>query len=115
MLIRNIATDYGLINGALGFVHHIEFAESKAFRLFIRFDDEIIGRIFQDATHNAISIDKISQEFYYRGRSMIRTQFPLLPAWAATIHKVQGITCDKIVLGLGKRVFAEGQSYVALS
>lgn len=86
MLIRNIATDYGLINGALGFVHHIEFAESKAFRLFIRFDDESIGRIFQDATHNAISIDKISQEFYYRGRSMIRTQFPLLPAWAATIH-----------------------------
>jgi len=46
MLIRNIATDYGLINGALGFVHHIEFAENKAFRLFIRFDDESIGRIF---------------------------------------------------------------------
>ena len=28
---------------------------------------------------------------------------------------VQGISCDKIVLGLGRSVFAEGQSCVALS
>ena len=84
-------------------------------RIFVRFDDSSIGRIFHNTTHDAIPIEKISQEFYYNGRSIIRTQFPLLPAWACTVHKVQGITCNKIVVGLGKSVFAEGQSYVALS
>lgn len=40
-------------------------------------------------------------------------QFPIAPAYAMTIHKVQGLTLDKIVLNPG--TFATGQLYVALS
>jgi len=32
-----------------------------------------------------------------------------------TIHKLQGVTLNKVVIDLGKKLFAKGQAYVALS
>jgi ATP-dependent DNA helicase PIF1 len=42
-------------------------------------------------------------------------QFPLMLAWAVTIHKSQGKTFDRVVVDLGRGTFAHGQTYVALS
>ena len=42
-------------------------------------------------------------------------QIPLCQAYAITIHKCQGATLDSAYIDLGDNVFAEGQSYVALS
>lgn len=42
-------------------------------------------------------------------------QFPLMPAWAVTIHKAQGLTLERVLVDLGRGAFAEGQVYVALS
>jgi hypothetical protein len=42
-------------------------------------------------------------------------QYPLMLAWAVTIHKSQGKTFDKVIIDIGRGTFAHGQTYVALS
>lgn len=43
------------------------------------------------------------------------TQFPVKLAWGITIHKSQGQTFDYVIINLGRKAFATGQTYVALS
>jgi hypothetical protein len=43
------------------------------------------------------------------------TQYPLKLAWGITIHKSQGKTFERAIIDLGRRAFAAGQTYVALS
>ena len=118
MLIRNIYTSQGLVNGAMGYVEEIERnnIEANISLIYVKFDDPEIGKQFQNCSYqNAIPIEPICQEFYCKGRVIIREQFPLIPAWACTIHKVQGASLDKVAVSIGNDVFEKGMAYVALS
>ena len=43
------------------------------------------------------------------------SQIPLIYAWAITIHKSQGLTLENALIDIGKNIFEDGQTYVALS
>ena len=46
--------------------------------------------------------------------SIMRKQFPLVLSWAVTIHKVQGMTMDRIVVDMtmSKGKLTKGQCYI---
>ena len=44
-----------------------------------------------------------------------RTMLPFILCWAVTAHKTQGMTLEKAVIDIGKKNFAHGQIYVAIS
>jgi len=50
-----------------------------------------------------------------RGTVHTRNQLPLIPAFAITIHKSQGLTLELVVVDIGPSDNSTGQSFVALS
>ena len=49
------------------------------------------------------------------GSEITHLPFPLTLAWATTIHKVQDLTLDEIVVDMKGGRFNPGQAYVAFS
>lgn len=60
------------------------------------------------------SYDSATKQLSSRPTAMF-TQFPVALAWAITVHKAQGATYQSVGIDLDKGMFAEGQTYVALS
>lgn len=54
---------------------------------------------------------KISGASYH----IVRWQFPIMPVYVVTVHRVQGMTVKRAVVLLNKNFFESGQAYVALS
>lgn len=98
------------VNGTLGTVRSIDKR-----RVVVRLDDgathEVEAIEWQDVRY---TLDEETREIV---DEVVGTyeQLPLMPAWAVTIHKAQGLTLDKVLVDLGRGAFAEGQVYVALS
>ena len=101
MLRRNIDTKAGLVNGAVGTVlsialHHVTVQFDH---MSPPYDVEMVKSRFM-VMHN----------FY-----VYRKQFPLILAYAVTIHKSQGLSLDCAIVDLSDAVFSPGMAYVALS
>ncbi|XP_053178284.1 uncharacterized protein LOC128361756 [Scomber japonicus] len=121
MLIKNIDTSDGLVNGVCGTVCLVKSDENTKLpkTIYVNFDDERIGSKLRakfpctvPGLQNATPIGREEDKVTNRGG--VRRQFPLRLAWACTIHKVQGLTLDKAVVSF-KKIFSAGQAYVALS
>ena len=132
MLTNNVDISDRLINGQLGIVARILVNEvtQKPTIVYIKFDDEDAGNLVIDksadifATENRVVPIKpiLAQIKLNPGKrsspEIQRLQFPLALAWACTVHKVQGLTLNKIVIRFElfkQRSFNYGQIYVALS
>ena len=125
MLTANVDVSDGLVNGARGTV--VEFITNSTgifVKILILFDNPSVGktamRSNQSTQHgDAVPLKKHEVIFLCknkRGSEITRVQFPLKLAWATTIHKVQGLTLDEIVVDMeGGKKFNAGQAYVAFS
>lgn len=65
--------------------------------------------------HSPVAIERYEHKFGYRGRYVVRLQFPFMLFWACTIHKVEKTSLNSTVIDLGITVFEFGMAYVALS
>lgn len=101
MLKCNMSFEQGLVNGSRGVVTNIDYEMEVVTVKFLR------GRTAR--------IERHEWEFEDKEGKGIRSQIPLILAWACTIHKLQGCTLDFCVLDLGHTIFACGQAYVGLS
>ena len=106
-----------------GTVSHIVILADTVVNILVVFDDPRIGvkakRLSQYRQNypNSVPISRHEAIFNIGIRKCIsasRRQFPLRLSWASTIHKVQGLTTDSIVVSFEGRFFP-GQAYVALS
>ena len=124
MLTTNVDVSDGLVNGARGQVVHIVTNNNDVISVLVKFDNNQVGlKTIQSSTYrfrfpNAVPLNKYEVVFFAKGKrgsEIKRVQFPLTLAWATTIHKVQGLTLDEIVVDMKGGRFSPGQAYVAFS
>lgn len=122
MIVRNLLTAWGLVNGTLGEVVDILWADCVD--PFSTMPDMVTFRL--DNYHvdapcvgppgsGLVPIIPIRVKWEKEGRHHERFMLPVVPSWAITIHKSQGMTLNQAVINLGKSDFAMGLTYVAIS
>ena len=102
MLTSNLTEWKSVHNGSCGVVTGIEPGMGGS-----------IGVRFDNGKH--LLITRITHE-YKKNDEIVGTRkmYPLILAWAVSIHRAQGATLDRMVTDLSE-CFAKGQAYVALS
>ena len=101
MLRRNIDTKIGLVNGAIGTVTKVTMTT-----VTVKFDKI-------DALYD---VERVKSRFMVMKNFFVyRKQFPLILAYAITIHKCQGLSLECAIVDLSENVFSAGMAYVALS
>ena len=94
VLTSNLWQQAKLVNGSRGFVRYIIFRENEAppehqpAFLLVSFPT-YIGPSFSESEPHLVPITAITTNWVDKGNQLSRTQFPLMPGWAITIHKSQ--------------------------
>ena len=78
---------------------------------------EVVVRLLDEPDDAPLlRVRRVESTAHVNGAQYTRLMFPMVPAHAMTIHRVQGATLTgEVHVLLNKEIFAEGQAYVALS
>jgi hypothetical protein len=118
-LTFNAWTKAGLTNGAKGTVFAIIYAEgvkppSLPEAIIVIFPD-YTGPSYLPGIPNAVPIVPVKRDWFCNRVHCYRVQLPVILGYAITIHKLQGSTCDKLILNPGPKEFASGLLLVGAS
>ena len=122
MLTKNIDVVNGVQGAVTGFIEaHPQQGSAPPTAVFIKFDSEKVGarrkRKLKKSASDSIPIEIEEARFTvgtYSAPEVTRKQFPHTLCYAPTIHKVQGLSLDTIVVTFDN-YFQGGHTYVALS
>ena len=108
MLKRNKDVEAGLVNGSVGNVVGFQTKENS---------EDICSVIVKFPNiENPVSIYREAYSFeVLKSIYFTRKQFPLMLAFAITIHKSQGLSLQSAIIDAGAPTFGCGMTYVALS
>ena len=111
-LTSNLWTQAGLTNGAEGKVRYIiynpgEQPPALPVAVISTFKDYRGPRYLPDLP-KSVPIVPVRREWFTNKMHCTRTMLPMILGYALSIHKLQGATCDYIILNPGKKEFACG-------
>jgi len=120
MLRANLWTEVGLVNGSVGNVRDIVFDENQGppclpITVLVEFDNYAGPAIVSSEGERVVPIPPIRHTWDGKNGTCSRLQVPICLAWAITVHKSQGLTLKQAVVDLGKKEYAAGLSFVAIS
>jgi hypothetical protein len=111
-LTSNLWTKAGLTNGAVGVVHSIIYdSNTKPPALpiaIIATFPSYIGPPYLPDVPASVPICPVKRDWFNNRVHCSRQMLPVILGYALSIHKLQGSTCDKIILNPGEREFASG-------
>jgi len=112
MLKRNLSVEAGLVNGSVGSVtgfrtqHSSNGNATQIQSVYVQFKN----------VETPVQIERQSCTFeVLKCIFYTRKQFPLMLAFAITVHKSQGLSLSAAIVDAGPSCFGSGMSYVALS
>jgi ATP-dependent DNA helicase PIF1 len=116
MLLTNLNSEAGLVNGSRGVIVDFKKSDPKLNeknQMTLTQDETLLPLVeFKSGDRRLIEYNTWEVQDF---PGVLRKQIPLKLAYAVTIHKAQGATLDCALIDVGGRTFEYGQAYVALS
>ena len=111
-LTSNLWTKAGLTNGAVGKIQAIIYREGQQppalpVGIIATFDD-YKGPPFLPDCQKSVPIVPVCRDWHANKIHCTRTMLPIILGYALSIHKLQGSTCERVILNPGKKEFANG-------
>ena len=118
-LISNDWTEAGLTNGAMGIVRGIIYARNShppdlPAAVICTFPSYTGPPYLQNLPHS-YAVTPITRKWQKGKTTCSRTMLPLIIGYALSIHRLQGKTCDKIILNPGPKEFSQGLLFTGVS